>query len=133
MKTLFSKIISGEIPSYKVAEDQNCYAFLDIHPNTKGHVLCVPKVAIDKVFDLPEDTYNQLMSFSRKVALAIGQAIDCKRVGMTVIGLEVPHAHIHLIPLQSMEDATFQKRIQLTVDEMEVTAKAIATYFNSPK
>ena len=133
MKTLFSKIISGEIPSYKVAEDQNCYAFLNIHPNTKGHVLCVPKVAIDKVFDLPEDTYNQLMSFSRKVALAIGQAIDCKRVGMTVIGLEVPHAHVHLIPLQSMEDATFQKRIQLTVDEMEVTAKAIATYFNSPK
>jgi histidine triad (HIT) family protein len=133
MKTLFSKIISGEIPSYKVAEDQNCYAFLDINPNTKGHVLCVPKVAIDKVFDLPEDTYNQLMSFSRKVALAIGQAIDCKRVGMTVIGLEVPHAHVHLIPLQSMEDATFQKRIQLTVDEMEVTAKAIATYFNSPK
>ena len=133
MKTLLSKIISGEIPSYKVAEDQNCYAFLDIHPNTKGHVLCVPKVAIDKVFDLPEDTYNQLMSFSRKVALAIGQAIDCKRVGMTVIGLEVPHAHVHLIPLQSMEDATFQKRIQLTVDEMEVTAKAIATYFNSPK
>jgi histidine triad (HIT) family protein len=133
MKTLFSKIISGEIPSYKVAEDQNCYAFLDIHPNTKGHVLCVPKVAIDKVFDLPEDTYNQLMSFSRKVALSIGQAIDCKRVGMTVIGLEVPHAHVHLIPLQSMEDATFQKRIQLTVDEMEVTAKAIATYFNSPK
>ena len=133
MKTLFSKIISGEIPSYKVAEDQNCYAFLDIHPNTKGHVLCVPKVAIDKVFDLPEDTYNQLMSFSRKVALAIGQTIDCKRVGMTVIGLEVPHAHVHLIPLQSMEDATFQKRIQLTVDEMEVTAKAIATYFNSPK
>ena len=93
----------------------------------------MPKVAIDKVFDLPEDTYNQLMSFSRKVALAIGQAIDCKRVGMTVIGLEVPHAHVHLIPLQSMEDATFQKRIQLTVDEMEVTAKAIATYFNSPK
>ncbi|MDC1217525.1 HIT family protein [Flavobacteriaceae bacterium] len=133
MKTLFSKIISGEIPSYKVAEDQNCYAFLDINPNTKGHVLCVPKVAIDKVFDLPEDTYNQLMSFSRKVALAIGQTIDCKRVGMTVIGLEVPHAHVHLIPLQSMEDATFQKRIQLTVDEMEVTAKAIATYFNSPK
>jgi len=133
MKTLFSKIISGEIPSYKVAEDQNCYAFLDIQPNTKGHVLCVPKVAIDKVFDLPEDTYNQLMSFSRKVALAIGQTIDCKRVGMTVIGLEVPHAHVHLIPLQSMEDATFQKRIQLTVDEMEVTAKAIATYFNSPK
>lgn len=133
MKTLFSKIISGEIPSYKVAEDQNCYAFLDIHPNTKGHVLCVPKVAIDKFFDLPEDTYNQLMSFSRKVALAIGQAIDCKRVGMTVIGLEVPHAHVHLIPLQSMEDATFQKRIQLTVHEMEVTAKAIATYFNSPK
>ena len=131
MDTLFSKIISGEIPSYKVAEDDHCYAFLDIQPNTKGHVLCVPKVAIDKVFDLPETTYLQLMSFSRNVALAIRKAIDCKRVGMSVIGLEVPHAHVHLIPLQSMEDATFQKRIQLTSDEMDATAKAIAKYFDT--
>ena len=130
MDTLFSKIISGEIPSYKVAEDDHCYAFLDIQPNTKGHVLCVPKVAIDKVFDLSETTYLQLMSFSRNVALAIRKAIDCKRVGMTVIGLDVPHAHVHLIPLKSMEDATFQKQVQLTSDEMEETAKAITGYFN---
>lgn len=130
MDTLFSKIISGEISSYKVAEDDYCFAFLDIRPNTKGHVLCVPKVAIDKVFDLSETTYLQLMSFSRNVALAIRKAIDCKRVGMTVTGLEVPHAHVHLIPLKSMEDATFQKQVQLTSDEMEETAKAIAGYFN---
>jgi len=133
MDTLFSKIISGEIPSYKVAEDTYCYAFLDIQPTTKGHVLCVPKVAVDKIFDLREVTYLQLMSFSRNVALAIRKAIDCKRVGMTVIGLEVPHAHVHLIPLNTMEDATFQKRIELTGEEMEATAKAIASCFNLAK
>lgn len=133
MDTLFSKIISGEIPSYKVAEDTYCYAFLDIQPTTKGHVLCVPKVAVDKIFDLPEVTYLQLMSFSRKVALAIRQSISCNRVGITVIGLEVPHAHVHLIPLNTMEDATFQKRIELTGEEMEATAKAIASCFNLAK
>ena len=90
METLFSKIIAGEIPSYKVAEDSNCFAFLDINPNTKGHVLCVPKVVRDKFFDLDEATFNQLMTFSRKVALAIRIAIPCERIGMSVIGLEVP-------------------------------------------
>ena len=131
METLFSKIISGEIPCYKVAEDKYCFAFLDIQPTTKGHVLCVPKVAIDKFFDLPEVTYIQLMSFSRKVALAIRKAIPCKRVALSVIGLEVPHAHVHLIPLQSMEDATFQKRIKLDQKTMEITAKAIAAHFQA--
>ena len=131
METLFSKIISGEIPSYKVAEDKHCFAFLDIQPTTKGHVLCVPKVAIDKFFDLPEVTYIQLMSFSRKVALAIRKAIPCKRVALSVIGLEVTHAHVHLIPLQSMEDATFQKRIKLDPETMEETAKAIAAHFQA--
>ena len=131
METLFSKIISGEITSYKVAEDKYCFAFLDIQPTTKGHVLCVPKVAIDKFFDLPEVTYIQLMSFSRKVALAIRKTIPCKRVALTVIGLEVPHAHVHLIPLQSMEDATFQKRIKLDPETMEKTAKAIAAHFQA--
>ena len=131
METLFSKIISGEITSYKVAEDKYCFAFLDIQPTTKGHVLCVPKVAIDKFFDLPEVTYIQLMSFSRKVALAIRKTIPCKRVALSVIGLEVPHAHVHLIPLQSMEDATFQKRIKLDPETMEKTAKAIAAHFQA--
>ena len=131
METLFSKIISGEIPCYKVGEDKYCFAFLDIQPTTKGHVLCVPKVAIDKFFDLPEVTYIQLMSFSRKVALAIRKTIPCKRVALSVIGLEVPHAHVHLIPLQSMEDATFQKRIKLDPETMEKTAKAIAAHFQA--
>ena len=129
METLFSKIISGEVSSYKVAEDDYCLAFLDINPNTKGHVLCVPKIAVDKFFDLPELTYNQLMSFSRKVALAIRKAIPCRRIGISIIGLEIPHAHVHLIPLQSKEDAYFQKKAQLSEQEMQDTAKAIAVFF----
>ncbi len=129
METLFSKIISGEVSSYKVAEDDYCLAFLDINPNTKGHVLCVPKIAVDKFFDLPELTYNQLMSFSRKVALAIRKAIPCRRIGISIIGLEIPHAHVHLIPLQSIEDAYFQKKAQLSEQEMQDTAKAIAVFF----
>jgi len=129
METLFSKIISGEVSSYKVAEDDYCLAFLDINPNTKGHVLCVPKIAVDKFFDLPELTYNQLMSFSRKVALAIRKAIPCRRIGISIIGLEIPHAHVHLIPLQSKEDAYFQKKAQLSEQEMEDTAKEIAVFF----
>ena len=131
METLFSKIIAGKIPSYKVAEDSNCLAFLDINPNTKGHVLCVPKVAVDKIFDLPEATFNQLMSFSRKVALAVREAIPCKRVGMTVIGLEVPHAHVHLIPLQTIEDIRFQIKTKVSPQEMEATAKAIVAFFET--
>ena len=120
MSTLFSKIIAGEIPSYKVAEDSHCYAFLDINPNSRGHVLCVPKASVDKLFDLPEPDYLHLMSFSRKVALALRKAIPCQRIGMTVIGLEVPHAHVHLIPLQTMQDALFQKKM----DFLKVFIKA---------
>lgn len=129
METLFSKIIAGKIPSYKVAEDPFCYAFLDIHPNTQGHVLCVPKKQVDKLFDLSEKDYNRLMTFSRKVALALRQAIPCKRVGMSVVGLEVPHAHIHLIPLESMEDIRFQNKVELSPEAMRETAKAIAASF----
>ena len=129
METLFSKIIAGKIPSYKVAEDQYCFAFLDIHPNTRGHVLCVPKKQVDKLFDLSEKDYNRLMTFSRKVALALRQAIPCKRVGMSVVGLEVPHAHIHLIPLESMEDIRCQNKVELTPEAMQETAKAIAASF----
>ena len=98
MQGVFSKIIAGEIPSYKVYEDEYCFAFLDINPNAVGHTLCVTKKEVDKVFELSEKEYNLLMQFSRKVALAIGKAIPCKRVGMSIIGLEVPHVHVHLIP-----------------------------------
>lgn len=129
MASIFTKIINGEIPCYKVAETDDFFAFLDINPNSKGHTLCVPKKEVDKIFDLDEATYNGLMSFSRKVALAIGKEIDCKRVGMTVIGLEVPHVHVHLIPLLTMEDARFTTKVNLSKEEFEAIAKAIAKHF----
>lgn len=125
MAGIFSKIIAGEIPSYKVHEDDKHYAFLDINPNAVGHTLCVPKKEVDKIFDLSVEDYNQLMHFSRSVALAIEKAIPCNRVGMTVIGLEVPHAHVHLIPLQAMEDATFQKKVTLSPETFKQTADKI--------
>ncbi|WP_347923806.1 HIT family protein [Pontimicrobium sp. SW4] len=125
MASIFTKIINGEIPCYKVAETEDFLAFLDVNPNAKGHTLCVPKIEIDKIFDLDEATYNGLMSFSRKVAIAIEKTIDCKRVGMSVIGLEVPHTHVHLIPLNSMEDARFVNKVSLTQSEFEELAKAI--------
>ena len=109
METLFSKIISGEIPSYKVGENKSCFAFFDINPNSKVHVLCVPKKPVDQLFDLNEVDYSQLMHFSRKIALAIRQAIPCKRIGMTVVSLDVPHTQIHLIPVDVMDDIRFQK------------------------
>ena len=129
MQSVFSKIIAGEIPSYKVYEDEYCFAFLDIKPNAVGHTLCVTKKEVDKVFELSEKEYNLLMQFSRKVALAIGKAIPCKRVGMSIIGLEVPHVHVHLIPLQSMKDATFQKKVILTSKEFKATATKIRDHF----
>ena len=125
MSGIFSKIIAGEIPCYKVHEDENCLAFLDINPNSVGHTLCVTKKEVDKIFDLSEEDYSQLMQFSRKVALAMGKAIPCKRVGMSVIGLEVPHVHVHLIPLHTMEDATFQKKVSLSPEEFQATAAKI--------
>jgi len=125
MSGIFSKIIAGEIPCYKVHEDENCFAFLDINPNAVGHTLCVTKKEVDKIFDLSEEDYSQLMQFSRKVALAMGKAIPCKRVGMSVIGLEVPHVHVHLIPLHAMEDATFQKKVSLSPEDFKATAAKI--------
>jgi len=130
MATLFTKIISGEIPSYKVAENDDFYAFLDINPNSKGHTLCIPKKEVDKIFDLDATTYTALMQFSRKVALAIEKAIPCERVGMTVIGLEVPHAHVHLIPLHTMEDARFMNKQTLTPDEFVAIAKRIGSFLS---
>jgi histidine triad (HIT) family protein len=129
MATLFTKIINGEIPSYKVAETEDFYAFLDINPNSKGHTLCIPKKEVDKIFDLDEGTYMGLMQFSRRVALAIEKVIPCQRVGMTVIGLEVPHVHVHLIPLHTMENARFTQKEKLTSEEFETIAKKIADNF----
>lgn len=125
--SIFTKIIKGEIPSYKVAENESFYAFLDINPNAKGHTLVVPKKEVDKIFDLDEETYRELMLFARKVAMAIEKTIPCNRVGMAVIGLDVPHTHVHLIPISSMEDMDFRKKVSLTPKEFEEIAEAISS------
>jgi len=130
MATLFTKIIQGEISSYKVAETEEFYAFLDINPNTKGHTLCIPKKEVNKIFDLDKETYLGLMEFSRKVAIAIEKAVPCERVGMSVIGLEVPHVHVHLIPLHNMENARFTTKQKLSSTEFEVVASLIAKNYN---
>ncbi|MDA9125467.1 HIT family protein [Flavobacteriaceae bacterium] len=128
MSSIFTKIVNKEIPCYKVAETANFLAFLDVNPNAKGHTLCIPKKEVNKIFDLDPSVYLELMDFSRAVALAIEKAVDCKRVGMTVIGLEVPHVHVHLIPLNSMEDAQFIKKETLLPEEFEKLAKKITTF-----
>jgi histidine triad (HIT) family protein len=125
MPSIFTKIINGDIPCYKIAEDEEYFAFLDINPNAKGHTLCIPKKEVDKIMDLDEATYMGLMRFSRKVGRALEAAIPCKRVGITVIGLEVPHVHVHLIPLQSMANATFQHKESFTETEFKEIAASI--------
>jgi histidine triad (HIT) family protein len=129
MATLFTKIINGEIPCYKIAEDDNYLAFLDINPNAKGHTLCIPKAEVNKIFDLEEEAYLGLMQFSRKVAKALEQAIPCKRVGVAVIGLEVPHAHVHLIPLNDMKEMTFQHKVSLTPEEFKQIVVDVQSQF----
>lgn len=128
MASIFTRIINGEIPSYKIAETDEFLAFLDINPNAKGHVLCIPKQEVNKLFDLDEKTYTGLMQFSRKVAIALEKAVSCKRVGMAVIGLEVPHVHVHLIPLNSMGDMDFGKKASLTNEEFENLTTQIKSY-----
>jgi histidine triad (HIT) family protein len=129
MSSIFTKIVNGEIPCYKIAEDDNYFAFLDINPNAKGHTLCIPKFEIDKIFDMDEAHYLGLMHFSRKVAIALKKTIPCNRIAMSVIGLEVPHAHVHLIPLNTMEDIRFQKKVVLTKEEFEKLAQEIRANF----
>lgn len=125
--TVFSKIVAGEIPCYKVAEDENFLAFLDINPLVEGHTLVIPKKEVDYIFDLDTDTYSGLMAFARKVAKAIKSTIDCKRVGVAVLGMEVPHAHIHLVPLRKESDLNFSNpKIELTKDEMNEIADKIS-------
>ena len=125
MAGIFSKIIAGDIPSYKVFEDIKHYDFLDINPNSVGHTLCVPKKEVDKIFDLSKKDFNKLMDFSRTVAIAIEKAIPCDRVGISVVGLEVPHAHVHLIPLKTIKDATFQKKVSQSPEAFKQTAYKI--------
>ena len=129
MSSIFTKIINGDIPCYKIAEDAHYMAFLDVFPLKKGHTLIVPKKEIDYLFDLESETYLGLMDFSKKVAIAIKLAYPCKRIGMTVIGLEVPHAHIHLIPISAMNDMNFSnEKLTLTKQEFEVCAENIKAF-----
>lgn len=127
MATIFTKIINGEIPCYKVAEDEKNFAFLDINPLAKGHVLVVPKTEEDYIFNLSEEDYLSLQAFARKVAKALKEAVPCQRVGVAVLGMEVPHTHIHLVPLQSEADLDFRKtKLSLSPDEMQQIANSIA-------
>lgn len=125
MASIFSKIIQGEIPCYKVAEEEHYLAFLDVNPNAKGHTLCIPKHEVDKLFEMTDETYLGLMQFAKKVAAALEKTVACKRIGMAVIGLEVPHAHVHLIPLNEMDEMRFQNKVKLTSGEFEALAKSI--------
>ncbi|MBJ2122946.1 MULTISPECIES: HIT family protein [Flavobacterium] len=125
MSTIFTKIVNGEIPAYKIAEDENYLAFLDVNPNAKGHTLCIPKQEIDKIFDMDEELYLGLMKFSKKVAAALEKTVPCKRIGIAVVGLEVPHAHVHLIPLNHMDEMRFIDKVSLSKEEFEALAKDI--------
>lgn len=130
MASIFSKIVNGEIPCYKVAEDENFLAFLDIFPLAVGHVLVIPKVETDYLFDLEDQNYIGLMLFSKRVAIALKKAIPCKKVGVAVLGLEVPHAHLHLVPLNSESDINFSKtKLKLTSEEFAKISAKIADEF----
>lgn len=125
MSSIFTKIVNGEISCYKIAEDENFLAFLDVNPNAKGHTLCIPKQEINKIFDIEDELYLGLMQFSKKIAVALEKTVPCKRIGMAVVGLEVPHAHVHLIPLNEMDEIRFQNKVSLSKEEFENLVKAI--------
>ena len=127
MPTIFTRIVQGEIPCYRIAETENFLAFLDVRPQAKGHTLCIPKREIDYIFDIEDDQLAALMVFAKRVARAVEQVVSCKRIGVAVIGLEVPHAHVHLIPLNSMQDMAFGKTpLTFPAAEMQALADAIA-------
>lgn len=125
MASIFTRIINREIPGHIVAEDERFIALLDVNPNTEGHTLCIPKEEINKIFDMEEDHYLALMAFSRKVAKALEKAVPCKRIGVAVVGLEVPHVHVHLIPLHDMDDMRFQRKVRLEQADFERLIAAI--------
>lgn len=130
MPSIFSKIVAGEIPAYRIAEDESFMAFLDVSPLKKGHTLVIPKKETDYIFELDNDTYLGLMKFTKRVAEAIKKSITCKRVSIHVIGLEVPHAHVHLIPINTMNDCNFaNEKLKFSREEFEETAKFIASNF----
>lgn len=125
MSTIFTKIVNGEIPAYKIAENDDFLAFLDVNPNAKGHTLCIPKKEINKIFEMDDELYLGLMKFSKKIAVALEKTISCKRIGMAVVGLEVPHAHVHLIPLNEMDEMRFHNKVSFSKEEFEALAKDI--------
>lgn len=127
--SIFTKIINGEIPCYKICEDKDFIAFLDINPNAKGHTLCVPKEEISYIFDMDDAQYLKLMQFSKRVALALQQVVPCKRIGVAVVGLEVPHTHVHLIPISEMSEMTFQHKVQMTDEEFKELAVKVHQVF----
>ena len=125
MSSIFTKIIRGELPCYKIDETDDCFAFLDINPNSKGHTLCILKKEIDYIFDLNSEDYQKLMNFSRKIAIALKKSVNCKRIALSVVGLEVPHVHVHLIPLESMSDMNFGRSIKLDDNEFKSLVEKI--------
>ena len=130
MPSIFTRIIKGEIPCYKVAENEHCIAFLDINPLKEGHTLVVPKKETDDLFDLDDETYNHLLSFSKRTAVAIKKSVPCKRVSVAVLGFEVPHAHIHLIPINTENEASFKNpKLKLSKEEFEAIRQKIAQSF----
>lgn len=130
MATIFSRIAAGEIPSYKCAEDENYYAFLDINPLAKGHTLVIPKHEVNYIFDIEDEEYKGLWAFAKKVAVALKAAVPCERIGVAVIGLEVPHAHIHLVPINAEKDMDFRNKKQFPADEMAAVAARVLEEFS---
>ena len=125
MSSIFTKILEGELPCYKIDENDDCFAFLDINPNSRGHTLCILKKEIDYIFDLSSKDYQKLMNFSRKIAIALKKSVNCKRIALSVVGLEVPHVHVHLIPLESMSDMNFDRSIKLDDNEFKSIVEKI--------
>lgn len=125
MSSIFTKILEGELPCYKIDENDDCFAFLDINPNSRGHTLCILKKEIDYIFDLSSEDYQKLMNFSRKIAIALKKSVNCKRIALSVVGLEVPHVHVHLIPLESMSDMNFGRSVKLDDNEFKSIVEKI--------